>query len=136
VARRLADEGHDVRSLRESRGGGRRPDLAVCGTAVEVKSFASAADRPGSPPTDRSVYNKLVDASGQAPHVVLTGYGSGLTEATVRRGLARFTRSGPSAALTSVAALGDGFDLAWTRSPVSERRPVPGRSRPAPAIGL
>lgn len=138
MARLLAGEGHDVRSLPESRRGGRHPDLLVCGSPVEVKSFAPVAERRREP-TPHSVYNKLVDAGGQAPHAVLFGVGSGLTEATARRGVARYAAdSDRRPPLSSVRILGDGYDLAWARRPSLE---LPSRlwappARSAPAVGL
>jgi hypothetical protein len=135
VARILADDGHDVRSLLDAGRNGRRPDLAVCDTTVEVKSFRPAEER-GRPPSERSVFNKLVDAAGQSPNVVLIGYGSGLTADAVRRGLARYAadrRRAPG--LDSIRALGDGFDLGWTRRLVVERSREPAGC-PAPSVGL
>lgn len=125
VAQLLALEGHDVRSLPESRRAGRRADLLVCGSRVEVKSFAPSEERRRDP-TPQSVFNKLVDASGQAPHVVLVGAGSHLTAATVRRGLARYAANRPPVPpLASVRAIGDGYDLGWSRRPgVELARPV------------
>lgn len=136
VAQLLALEGHDVRSLPESRRGGRRPDLLVCGSLVEVKSFAPVGERRRDP-TPQSVYNKLVDASGQAPHVVLVGAGSGLTAATVRRGLARYAAGRPPVApLSSVRAIGDGYDLGWSRRPGVQLRRPPHQPGRAPERGL
>lgn len=139
VARLLAGEGHDVRSLPESRRGGRRPDLLVCGTTVEVKSFAPVAERRRMP-TPQSVFNKLMDAGGQASHVVLVAGGSGLSAVTARRGLARYAadrRERP--VLASVRVVGDGYDLAWSRpAGVEVGRPVriaPAR-RPERGLGL
>lgn len=134
AARILAADGHDVRSLDEGRNG-RRPDLAVCDTTVEVKSFRPTDER-GRPPSDRSVFNKLVDAAGQSRNVVLIGYGSGLTADTVRAGLARYAadrRRTPG--LDSIRALGDGFDLGWSRRLVVERSREPVR-RQAPSLGI
>lgn len=138
VAELLAAGGHLVRSLPESRRGGRRADLEVCGSPVEIKSFAPVAER-GRPPSARSVYNKLVDASGQARAVVLWGPGSGLTLATVRAGLDQLAAAGRAPLLSSVRAVGDGFDLSWSRRAAlgvgvgsGHRRPT-GRS---PGLGL
>ncbi len=116
VADRLAAEGHQVRSLPESRHGGRRADLSVCGVPVEVKSFAPVEERRTRPGA-RSVFNKLVDAAGQARHVVLIDRGSGLSAGSARQGMGRWAlAAGPDDRLDSVRVMGDGFDLAWTRS--------------------
>jgi hypothetical protein len=135
VATVLAREGHAVRSLRESRGGGRKADLEVCGAAVEVKSWLPAGER-GRAPTARSVLNKLIDASGQAGMVVLNAEGSGLPAGAARRGVALFAerRTRADGALRAVRVMGDGFDLTWSFRPVREiRSPVreaAGRARP------
>lgn len=140
VARLLAGEGHDVRSLAESRRGGRCSDLLVCGTPVEVKSFIPLSERRREP-TPQSVLNKLLDAGGQASHVVLVGTGSGLSPSTARRGLARYSvgdRAVPR--LTSVRVVGDGYDLAWRRHPGIDLRPRPDRrreqGRTEPGLGM
>lgn len=127
VARLLAGEGHEVRAQPESRRGGRRADLSVCGTPVEVKSFASVDERSREPGA-RSVFNKLADAAGQARHVVLVDRGSGLSPGAVRQGLARWAlRRSSEASLDSVRVVGAGYDLAWARVPGrrTERSPSP-----------
>jgi hypothetical protein len=116
VAELFRADGHAVRSLAESHRGGRRPDLEVCGHPVEVKSFLPLEQR-GRAPTPHSVFNKLIDASGQAGAVVLYGRGSGLTDATVSSGLARLAWCGRAPDLSVVRAVGDGFDLSWVRRP-------------------
>ena len=126
VAAVLSGEGHDVRSQREPRAGGRTADLTVCGSPVEVKSFATEDERDRAP-TDRSVYNKLVDACGQARNVFLMASGSDLTPDAVQKGVARFATSAWSSRLDSVRAVGDGFDLSWGRGPGLDTRPLPGR---------
>ena len=133
----LSESGHDVRSLAESRRGGRRADLDVCGTTVEVKSFLPIAER-GRPPSPQSVFNKLIDAAGQADAVFLYGRGSGLTAATVRSGLARLAEERRASSLSAVRVVGDGFDLAWMRGPgISHRlRDLPHRRPPRPELGL
>lgn len=137
VARLLAADGHRVRSLPESRTGGRRPDLEVCGSGVEVKSFLPLAER-GRPPTPQSVFNKLMNAAGQADSVFLYGAGSGLTPRTVRAGLARLAADGRAPRLSAVRAVGDGFDLAWARGPGIARRLSSQLQRrpPGPQLGL
>lgn len=133
----LAGSGHTVRSLAESRRGGRKADLDVCGTSVEVKSFLPIAER-GRPPSPQSVFNKLIDAAGQADAVFLYGRGSGLTAATVRSGLARLADEGRAASLSAVRVVGDGFDLAWMRGPgITHRlRDLPHCRPPRPELGL
>lgn len=122
MATLLASEGHDVQSLTELRRGGRHPDLLVCGSPVEVKSFAPVSERRRDP-TPYSVFNKLLDASGQAPHAVLVGTGSGMSESTARRGVARYV-SDPlrGSSLSTVRILGDGYDLTWARQPSRQLR--------------
>lgn len=113
VADTLATEGHGVRSLAESRRGGRRADLEVCGRSVEVKSWLPLPERGGRAPTPQSVFNKLVDAAGQAEVVVLYARGSGLTPGTARRGMALYASTAPPGRLSAVRVIGDGFDLGW-----------------------
>lgn len=127
VAELLASEGHQVRSLPESRHGGRKADLDVCGSPVEVKSYLSLSDRRGAP-SPQSVFNKLLDAAGQANSVVLVGKGSGLTPQTVRRGMSLLAESGRAPTVSSVRAVGDGFDMSWIRRPgLALDSPAPGR---------
>jgi hypothetical protein len=114
VAGMLGREGHVVRSLAEGRGPGRVADLEICDTPVEVKSWLQLTERHGMPPSPRSVLNKLLDARGQAPTVVLNGRGSGLSMRTARRGMALYAARPDGALLSTVRVLGDGFDLAWT----------------------
>jgi hypothetical protein len=139
VATLLASEGHTVRSLPENRGVGRVADLDVCGSEVEVKAWQSLAERAGRPPTSRSVLNKLLKASGQAPRVVLYAKGSGLLASEARRGVELYAggldrRGGRS--LSGVRVVGDGFDLSWTRRPGLRPAPArePGRPR-HPEVG-
>lgn len=132
VAELLAGDGHRVRSLAEFRRGGRRADLDVCGSAVEIKSFLPLAERH-RPPSAQSVSNKLLDGAGQAHAVVLYGRGSGLTAATVRAGLGRLVAEGKAGSLAAVRAVGDGFDLAWVRRPVLAHQLPSGRPRLGPS---
>jgi len=120
VARVLAGEGHDVRSLPESRGRGRTADLEVCGSAVEVKSWLPLEERRGIAPTPISVVNKLISAEGQSAAVVLSAVGSGLTHEAASAGVARYATMRRSCSIAAVRVLGDGFDLSWERSPVAE----------------
>ena len=136
AARLLAAEGHEVRSLPESRIGGRRADLEACGRPVEVKSYLPAPERDGRAPSPRSVFNKLVDGAGQADSVVIVGYGSGLTESTARRGMARYATDPKAPPLGTVRVVGDGFDLAWVRRPELGPRPAPERRPPGPGPSL
>jgi len=117
VATRLASEGHHVRSLSEGRPRSPVADLEACGVPVEVKSWLSLAERDGRAPTSRSVVNKLLDAGRQAPVAVLNGYGTGLTAGVARSGMALYAARPDAGSLTTVRVLGDGFDLAWARSP-------------------
>lgn len=131
VARLLAAEGHQVRSVRESHSGGRTADLEACGRPVEVKCYERAEFRGWRTPSPQSVRNKLVSAAGQADMVVIVGYGSGLTEATVHRGLARYTTDPRGTSLATVRAVGDGFDMAWSQRRGLGRDPAAGaRLRP------
>ena len=115
VARGFASEGHVVRSLRPRRGGPRTSDLQVCGREVEVKSWEALGAGRDQPPTPRSVVNKLIQADGQAPIVVLYGRGSGLTAGTATAGMAEYARRHAAGGIGSVRVLGDGFDLGWRR---------------------
>jgi hypothetical protein len=143
AAEALVRDGHRVVSLPERRDGGRQADLLACGEKVEVKSFARPGEGRAGRPSAFSVLNKLRDAAGQAPHVVINGLGSGLTPDAVRRGLARYAgdrREGPK--LLSVRAIGDGFDQSWNlearertlRSTRPAGRPRPGLGPPGPGL--
>jgi hypothetical protein len=114
VARQLAGEGHDVRSLPTSRGQGPTADLLVCGAPVEVKSWLSRVERGGCAPGAKSVVNKLRQAERQAARIVLNGYGSGLSEGAARTGLAVYAGLPHQGRVVTVRVLGDGFDLGWT----------------------
>lgn len=137
VARALVADGHDVRSLPESRGGGRRPDLAVCGGTLEVKSFVPAPERGGGSPSPYSVYNKLVDAAGQSDQAVIYGVGSGLTERAAQKGLDRYA-SAPTERpkLDHIRIIGDGFDLPFSRRPDRAIERSPRRPDRGPDLGL
>jgi hypothetical protein len=126
VARQLASEGHEVRSLADRRGRGRTADLLVCGAAVEVKSWLSLEERDGIPPGARSVGNKLIQAEGQAALVILNGRGTGLSAKDAEAGM-RIYSSRPHRANIAVRVLGDTFDLGWARQPSLVREP-PGRA--------
>jgi hypothetical protein len=137
AAEALVRDGHRVVSLPERRDGGRQADLLACGEKVEVKSFALPGEGRAGRPSALSVLNKLRDAAGQAPHVVINGRGSGLTADVVRRGVARYAgdrRAGPQ--LRSVRAIGDGFDQSWSLQ-ARERRLGPPRppGRPDESLG-
>jgi hypothetical protein len=73
------------------------------------------------------VLNKLLQAEGQAPKVVLYGMGSGLTEAAVRSGMAVYASLARPSHIAEVRVLCDGFDLGWTRHPGIERQRSPER---------
>jgi hypothetical protein len=130
VASLLASEGHHVRSLAERPGRSRMADLLVCDTPVEVKSWLGREERGGHRPGPGSVVNKLFQAEGQAPAVVLNGRGSGLTAAAARAGMARYAGYRHPDAVTGVRVVGDGFDLGWaqTRSPQRDVTPRPDRA--------
>jgi len=115
VARQLASEGHQVRSLAERRDRGRTADLSVCDAPVEVKSWLGRQERGGIAPGARSVVNKLLQAEGQAPTVVLNGRGSGLTATAARAGMLDYAGLERPNPVRAVRVLGDGFDLAWAR---------------------
>jgi hypothetical protein len=141
----LGRQGHAVSSLPEGRGRGRVADLEVCDTLVEVKSWLRLPDRHGRPPTDRSVLNKLLDAGGQAPAVVLNGCGSGLSMRTACRGMALYISRPGQGLLSTVRVVGDGFDLGWTcraemglatRSPSRLQRTRREAERPERSQGL
>jgi hypothetical protein len=123
VAEALAGEGHAVRSLPEWPGRGPVADLLVCGRPVEVKSWLPA-DVRAAPPGPRSVLNKLLSARRQAASVVLYAAASGLSEAAARAGVAEFVARGRSGRAQAIRVLGDGFDLAWTRSRHIDRTPA------------
>ena len=116
IAELLAGEGHRVVALRERRGGGRNPDLAVCRKPVEIKSFDALADRRNGAPTEWTVRNKLLEAQrkDQAPTVILNGRGSGLSEQAARDGVAAFAGTGTVGRVRGIRVVGDGFDLAWS----------------------
>jgi hypothetical protein len=125
VARQLAAEGHQVRSVPERRGQGPVADLEVCGARVEVKSFLPLAERDRGAPTPRSVCNKLLSARDQAPTTVVLGQGSGLSEGVARSGVEEFVARGRPGRTGGVRIIGDGFDLSWATGRVREA----GRSR-------
>jgi hypothetical protein len=127
VARQLASEGHEVRSLADRRGGGRTADLLVCGAPVEVKSWLSLEEREGIPPGARSVGNKLIQAEGQAALVILNGRGTGLSAKDAEAGMRIYSRRPHRAHIAAVRVLGDSFDLGWARQPSLVREP-PGRA--------
>jgi len=128
VARRLAAEGHTVRSVPEQRHQSRTADLMVCDIPVEVKSWLSLAERGGVAPGARSVVNKLLQAEGQAPTVVLNGRGTGLTAASARAGMAEYASLERPGQVTAVRVLGNGFDLGWVRDQSLSRHQVLHRS--------
>jgi hypothetical protein len=136
VARELLSEGHHVRSLAERPGRERTPDLLVCDAPVEVKSWFGRDTRGANVPVARSVVNKLLQAEGQAPAVVLYGRGSGLTVAAARAGMADYAGRDRPDSLTAVRVLGDGFDLSWARTRSLQRErpsePMPERGRHRP----
>jgi hypothetical protein len=129
VAQVLVREGHDVRSQGERRDGGRTADLLVCGTPLEVKSWLDREQRGGLAPRASSVVNKLLQAEGQAPAVVLNARGSGLTAAVAQAGMAEYAELRRPMGVTGVRVLGDGFDLGWAQIPSVSRAAQLGRTR-------
>jgi hypothetical protein len=115
VARALAAEGHQVRTVAE-RNGARTPDLTACGTSVEVKGFQTLEQRRGRPPSPRSVANKLLDARGQGTLAVIRAGDSGLAKATAQAGYALFCEHAAERGLgrlRAVRVLGKDFDLSF-----------------------
>jgi hypothetical protein len=131
VAQVLVREGHVVRSQRERRDRGRTADLLVCGTPLEVKSWLDREQRGGLAPRASSVVNKLLQAEGQAPAVVLNARGSGLTAAVAQAGLTEYADLRRPMGVTGVRVLGDGFDLGWAQIPALIRGAQPRRSAAA-----
>jgi hypothetical protein len=135
VARALVADGHEVRTLAETRQA-RQADLEACGVPVEVKSFLSLADRQGRPPRSVSVANKLLDAAGQGALAVVWGCGSGLSEADARSGYRLYqatARARGMAPEMPARLIGDGFDISpqvtpprreWAPAARSARRPA------------
>jgi hypothetical protein len=114
VARVLVQEGHQVSSQAERRGT-RTGDLMVCGTEVEVKSFAPVQSR-ARPASPESVANKLLRAKGQGTVAVIWAKGSGLTPVGARAGFALFSdvaaRQG-AGGLRAARVIGDGYDVSF-----------------------
>ena len=113
VARVLMAEGHHVRTVPE-RTGARSPDLAACGTSVEVKAFMGLEERGGRPPGLRAVANKVLDARGQGAVGVLWAGTSGLSQATARAGYALFCDRALCEGLgrlREVRVIGSDFDI-------------------------
>lgn len=134
IAELLAAEGHRVVSVPHQRGGGRTPDLEVCGQLVEIKSFDTLPKRLNRPPTAWHVWNKLLDAEGQAPTVILHARASGLSEKDAHEGVAEYAGKKPVGSVRGVRVVGDGFDLAWSLRLVRDvglvAVPVPPSGRP------
>lgn len=114
VALLLAKEGHRVVSVPEGPPG-RHSDLQACGLPVEVKAFRPDRLRQAGRPRAASVFNKLVQAEGQAAHVVLLAYGSGLSASVAREGVAAYAAFRRVQRLSTVRVIGDGFDMTWAR---------------------
>ena len=113
MARLLAAEGHQVRTVPE-RNGVRTPDLVACGTSVEVKAFQTLEQRGGRLPSARSVANKILDARGQGAVAVVRAGESGLTRATAQAGYALFCERAVEKGLgrlRAVRVLGKDFDI-------------------------
>ncbi|MGH9094933.1 MAG: hypothetical protein ACRDXE_07220, partial [Acidimicrobiales bacterium] len=92
-------------------------------------------DRQGRAPSAKSVCNKLRSARDQAPTVVLYGRGSGLTPEATGAGVDLFAGEGRCGSVAVVRAMGDGFDLSWSRDPgrdLGGNAPVPAVPRPDP----
>lgn len=110
VARVLAAEGHQVRSVAELPGRSKTADLDVCGVPVEVKALLPSSERDNRP-HPRTVYNKLHRGAQQANDVVVLSAGSGLRASDARAGVDLFRLRGGAGADWSARVLGDGFDL-------------------------
>jgi hypothetical protein len=138
VARLLASEGHDVRSVAELHGPGakgRTPDLVACGTSVEVKTFLPPSERGGRLPEAAKVANKLLDARGQGHLAVIWAKGKGLREGVAKEGYQLFCAAAAYEGLgkvREVRIVGDGFDfVAWPATDVRLLR----RARGGPSCG-
>ena len=138
VAKMLAAEGHNVRTVLE-RKGARTPDLVACGTAVEVKSFQSLQQRGGRPPRPEHVANKMLDARGQGAVAVIWAGSSGLTQATAKAGYSLFcerAREKGLGRIRAVRVIGEGFDMSFkpgSELSAARRRAIATVSRPPQA---
>ncbi|MHC9293482.1 hypothetical protein ACRCUN_13500 [Mycobacterium sp. LTG2003] len=106
VADLLADEGKEVRSVKEAETPGQRtPDAIVDGKPTEFKTLGEDA-------SNSTVKNALNSAKGQADNAIIDGRGSGISQEEARRGLDRFLGVNPER-MTSIRIVGDGWEIVW-----------------------
>ncbi|GAA2418704.1 CdiA C-terminal domain-containing protein [Mycolicibacterium llatzerense] len=106
VADLLADEGKEVKALKEADSPGQRtPDALVDGKPTEFKSLSEGA-------TNTTVKNALNSAKGQADNAVIDGRASGISKEEAQRGLDRFLGANPDR-MTNIRIVGDGWEILW-----------------------
>ncbi|MGY5311641.1 WXG100-like domain-containing protein [Nocardia gipuzkoensis] len=106
IADLLADEGKEVKAIKESDVKGQRTyDATVDGVPTEFKSLDPGAG-------NSAVKNALNSAKGQADHAVIDSRASGLTREEAQRGLSRFLGANPSR-MKSVRIVGDSWEINW-----------------------
>ncbi|MFI6997664.1 hypothetical protein [Nocardia sp. NPDC050175] len=103
IADLLADEGKDVKSVKE--GANRTPDSTVDGVPTEFKSLDEGA-------SNVSVKNALNSAGGQAEHAIIDARASGISQEEAQRGLNRFLGASPGK-MKGVRIVGDGWEINW-----------------------
>ncbi|MEU7142890.1 hypothetical protein ABZ942_25830 [Nocardia sp. NPDC046473] len=103
IADLLADEGKDVKSVKE--GVDRTPDSTVDGVPTEFKSLDEGA-------SNVSVKNALNSARGQAEHAIIDARASGISQEEAQRGLNRFLGASPDK-MKGVRIVGDGWEINW-----------------------
>ncbi|MFI9406431.1 hypothetical protein [Nocardia sp. NPDC052316] len=103
IADLLADEGKDVKSVKE--GVDRTPDSTVDGVPTEFKSLDEGA-------SNATVKNALNSASGQAEHAIIDARASGISQEEAQRGLNRFLGASPDK-MKGIRIVGDGWQINW-----------------------
>ncbi|WP_405167276.1 hypothetical protein OG203_20630 [Nocardia sp. NBC_01499] len=103
IADLLADEGKDVKSVKE--GVNRTPDSTVDGVPTEFKSLDEGA-------SNVSVKNALNSAGGQAEHAIIDARASGISQEEAQRGLNRFLGASPDK-MKGVRIVGNGWEINW-----------------------
>ncbi|WP_433732069.1 hypothetical protein ACQP0C_08090 [Nocardia sp. CA-129566] len=102
----LADEGKNVRAVKESTVPGERTaDSTVDGVPTEFKHMD-----PGA--TNATVKNALNSAQGQADHTIIDARGSGLTQEEAQRGVSRYLGASPDK-MSEIRIVGDGWEINW-----------------------